>query len=107
MPNAMLAATPPLRTSSWSTRKDSDTWSSWSWTSWSVNRPGKTIRWSVAIEPVTATRMEHHHFREGSATLAGWRLLGATGAILQAGCVAQRVHPVGALPGQVHIGAAE
>ncbi|GAA2948927.1 hypothetical protein GCM10020227_14960 [Streptomyces flavovirens] len=29
---------------------------SWSATSWSVNLPGKVIRWSVAMEPVTAMR---------------------------------------------------
>src|SRR6266508_4884941 len=56
MPNAMFAATPPRRTSSRSTRNDSETWCNASGISWSVNRPGKVIRWSVAIEPVTAIR---------------------------------------------------
>src|SRR5689334_3027325 len=54
MPKAMLAATPPRRTTRSSTRNDSDTLCSWSGSSCSANRPGKCIRWSVAIEPVTA-----------------------------------------------------
>ena len=56
MPNAMFAATPPRRTSSSSTRKLSETLCSLSATSESENRPGKVIKWSVAIEPVTAIR---------------------------------------------------
>ena len=56
MPKAMFAAMPPRRTSRSSTRKDSEILSSWSTTSESVNRPSKVIRWSVAIEPVTAMR---------------------------------------------------
>ena len=56
MPNAMLAAMPPRRTSRSSTRNDSEILSSWSTTRESVNRPSKVIRWSVAIEPVTAMR---------------------------------------------------
>ncbi len=28
----------------------------WSATSWSEKRPGKVMRWSVAMEPVTAMR---------------------------------------------------
>ncbi|CAM5530293.1 hypothetical protein SVIOM342S_03864 [Streptomyces violaceorubidus] len=56
MPKAMFAATPPRRTSSWSTRKESETVCSWSATSWSEKRPGKVMRWSVAMEPVTAMR---------------------------------------------------
>ena len=58
MPKAMLAAMPPRRTSRSSTRNDSEILSSWSTTSESVNRPSKVIRWSVAIEPVTAMRTE-------------------------------------------------
>ena len=57
MPKAMLAATPPRRTTRSSTRNDSDTLCSWSASSWSAKRPGKCIRWSVAIEPVTAIFM--------------------------------------------------
>ncbi|CAM5414615.1 hypothetical protein SFUMM280S_04922 [Streptomyces fumanus] len=56
MPKAMFAATPPRRTSSLSTRNDSETVCSWSATSWSAKRPGKVMRWSVAMEPVTAMR---------------------------------------------------
>src|SRR5581483_3389534 len=52
----MFGPTPPRRTSSASTRNESETVCSWSATSWSANRPGKVIRWSVAIEPVTAMR---------------------------------------------------
>src|SRR5215213_1140810 len=48
----MLAAQPPRRTSRSSTRNDSAILSSWSTTSESANRPGKVMRWSVAIEPV-------------------------------------------------------
>src|SRR6516162_1147856 len=55
-PNAMFAATPPRRMSRSSTRKESDTRSSFSAMSWSTNRPGNVIRWSVAIDPVTAMR---------------------------------------------------
>ncbi|CAM5714644.1 hypothetical protein SGLAM104S_06602 [Streptomyces glaucescens] len=56
MPKAMFAATPPRRTSRLSTRKDRETVCSWSATSWSAKRPGKVMRWSVAMEPVTAMR---------------------------------------------------
>src|SRR4051794_9583350 len=58
MPKEMLAATPPRRMSRWSTRKDSETRCSWSGSSWSANRPGKVIRWSVANDPVTMTGTE-------------------------------------------------
>ena len=58
MPNAMLAATPPRRTSRSSTRNDSEILSSLSATRESANFPGKVMRWSVAIEPVTHTRTE-------------------------------------------------
>src|SRR5215813_302467 len=55
-PNAMFAATPPRRISRSSTRNESDTRSSFSAMNWSTNRPGNVIRWSVAIDPVTAIR---------------------------------------------------
>src|SRR5271166_2599757 len=55
-PKAMLAATPPRRMASSSTRNDSETLSSLSAISWSVNLPGNVIKWSVAIDPVTAMR---------------------------------------------------
>ena len=54
IPKAMLAAIPPRTIDRSSTRNDSETLSSWSASSCSANRPGKCIRWSVAIEPVTA-----------------------------------------------------
>src|SRR2546423_1602608 len=57
MPNAMFAATPPRRTTRSSTRNDRDTLCNWSGRSCSLNRPGKCIRWSVAIEPVTTIFM--------------------------------------------------
>src|SRR5262245_8456086 len=57
MPKAMLAAMPPRRTTRSSTRNESDTLCSWSGRSCSAKRPGKCIRWSVAIEPVTAIFM--------------------------------------------------
>ena len=52
----MLAATPPRRMARSSTRNDSETLSSLSAMSWSVNLPGNVIKWSVAIDPVTAMR---------------------------------------------------
>src|SRR5271169_1783626 len=54
----MLAATPPRRMARSSTRNDSETLSSLSAMSWSVNLPGNVIKWSVAIDPVTAIRTE-------------------------------------------------
>src|SRR5690349_20629068 len=57
MPNAMLLATPPRRTTRSSTRNERETLCSWSAMNCSANRPGKCIRWSVAIEPVTAIFM--------------------------------------------------
>ena len=53
-PNAMFAPDPPRRIARSSTRKLSEIRSSWSTTSWSANFPGKCMRWSVAMEPVTA-----------------------------------------------------
>src|SRR5437764_620757 len=61
----MLAATPPRRTTRSSTRNDSDTLCSWSGSNCSANRPGKCIRWSVAIEPVTAIFMATSGVRRG------------------------------------------
>src|SRR4051812_24083356 len=61
MPKEMFAATPPRRMSRSSTRNDSETLSSWSGSSWSANRPGKLIRWSVAIDPVTSTRIRENY----------------------------------------------
>jgi hypothetical protein len=51
----MFAPAPPRCWTRSSTRKESETFSSWPSTNCSVNFPGKVIRWSVAIEPVTAT----------------------------------------------------
>src|SRR4051794_25016205 len=49
----MFGATPPRRTTRSSTRNDSETRSNWSGSSESVNRPGKCMRWSVAMDPAT------------------------------------------------------
>src|SRR3954462_4190221 len=51
----MLAPAPPRCCTRSSTRKDSDTFSICPSTNCSVKVPGKVIRWSVAIEPVTHT----------------------------------------------------
>src|SRR3954466_1429850 len=51
----MFAPAPPRCCTRSSTRNDSDTFSIWPSTNCSVNFPGKVIRWSVAMEPVTAT----------------------------------------------------
>src|SRR3712207_3639065 len=51
----MLAPAPPRCCTRSSTRNDSDTFSIWPSTNCSVNFPGKVIRWSVAMEPVTTT----------------------------------------------------
>src|SRR5918997_1170743 len=51
----MLAPAPPRCWTRSSTRNDSDTFSIWPSTNCSVNFPGKVIRWSVAMEPATAT----------------------------------------------------
>ena len=56
MPKQMFGATPPRRISRESTRNDSETVCSWSATNCSEKRPGKLIRWSVAMDPATATR---------------------------------------------------
>src|SRR5690349_11026392 len=54
MPKAMFAATPPRRISSSSARKESEILSSCSTTRESRKRPRKVMRWSVAMDPVTA-----------------------------------------------------
>src|SRR6201987_2571268 len=69
-PKAMLAATPPRRMASSSTRNDSETLSSFSAMSWSVNLPGNVIKWSVAIDPVTAIRTALP-YPAGSASVEG------------------------------------
>src|SRR3978361_2396399 len=61
----MFAPAPPRCCTRSSTRKESETFSILPSTNWSVNLPGKVIRWSVAIEPVTTTDMQ--------ATLSGER----------------------------------
>ena len=73
MPKAMLAATPPRRTSSSSTRNDSESLSSCSTTSESANRPGKVMRWSVAMEPVIAIRTRRpYRARQVTMVLEYW-----------------------------------
>src|SRR4051812_12184773 len=59
----MFAPAPPRCCTRSSTRKDSETFSIFPSTNWSVNLPGKVMRWSVAMEPVTTTDM--------GATLSG------------------------------------
>ena len=54
MPKQMLAAIPPRRISRSSARKHTEILSSCSTTSESANLPRKVIRWSVAMDPVTA-----------------------------------------------------
>ncbi|COW64745.1 Uncharacterised protein [Mycobacterium tuberculosis] len=54
MAKAMFPATPPRCITKSSTRKLSDTLCRCSGSSCSENRPGNRIKWSVAIEPVTA-----------------------------------------------------
>src|SRR4051812_33010752 len=51
----MLAPAPPRCCTRSSTRNDSETFSIWPSTNCSVKVPGKVIRWSVAMEPVTTT----------------------------------------------------
>src|SRR4051794_24914199 len=51
----MLAPAPPRCCTRSSTRKESETFSICPSTNCSVKVPGKVIRWSVAIEPVTHT----------------------------------------------------
>src|ERR687886_322693 len=62
-PKAMVAATPPRRICRSGTRNDSATRCSCSTTRLSENRPSKAIRWSVAMEPVTAMRTGRHPTR--------------------------------------------
>ena len=57
----MLAAHPPRRTSSSSTRKETDSLSSWSTTRLSENFPGKDIRWSVAMDPAISRGTREHY----------------------------------------------
>src|SRR5512134_2402679 len=54
MPKQMLPATPPRRISSDSARKLTEILSSCSTTRESEKLPRKVIRWSVAMDPVTA-----------------------------------------------------
>ena len=58
IPKAIFAAQPPRRTWRSSVRKDSEILASWSTTKESANLPAKVMRWSVAMEPVTAMRTE-------------------------------------------------
>src|SRR6266487_1181729 len=67
----MLAPIPPRRTTRSSTRKLSETRCSCSATSCSENRPGKCIKWSVAMLPVTATGTVTHPTRAGLGSVEG------------------------------------
>src|SRR3954447_12018620 len=64
----MFAPAPPRCCTRSSTRKESETFSIFPSTNWSVNLPGKVIRWSVAIEPVTTTVMGGDSLRGTAAT---------------------------------------
>src|SRR3712207_2765907 len=64
----MFAPAPPRCCTRSSTRKESETFSILPSTNWSVNLPGKVIRWSVAIEPVTTTGMAGDSLRGTAAT---------------------------------------
>src|SRR5580704_9506545 len=75
-PKAMLAATPPRRMARSSTRNESETLSSLSAMSWSVNLPGNVIRWSVAIDPVTAMRTAANPAASVEGVAAGARTRG-------------------------------
>src|SRR3984885_3940385 len=72
----MFAATPPRRMASSSTRNESETLSSLSAMSWSVNLPGNVIRWSVAIDPVTAMRTAANPAASVEGVAAGARTRG-------------------------------
>src|SRR5580692_4855913 len=72
----MLAATPPRRMARSSTRNESETLSSLSAMSWSVNLPGNVIRWSVAIDPVTAMRTAANPAASVEGVAAGARTRG-------------------------------
>src|SRR3954467_4497084 len=74
----MLAPAPPRCCTRSSTRNDSETFSIWPSTNCSVKVPGKVIRWSVAMEPVTTTvtrtlpgvcGAENEHLRVGGAAV--------------------------------------
>src|SRR3954452_7982737 len=94
IPNAMFAAMPPRRTSRSSTRKDSEILSSWSTTKESVKRPSKVIRWSVAIDPVTAMRTGALRLSDGrTATWEDYRPVGVPHA--RAACDARVVTAMG------------
>ena len=56
-PYEMFPATPPRLISRSPTRNDTEILSSFSAISVSVNLPANIIRWSVAIDPVTAIRI--------------------------------------------------
>src|SRR2546429_2136204 len=71
MANAMLGPIPPRRTTRSSTRKLRDTRCSCSATSCSANRPGKCIRWSEAMLPLTATGTIAHPTGERIGSVEG------------------------------------
>src|SRR5690349_6636003 len=73
----MFAPAPPRCCTRSSTRNDSETFSIWPSTNCSMKVPGKVIRWSVAMEPVTTTvtrtlpgvmcAAKNEHLRVGAA----------------------------------------
>src|SRR4051794_5802596 len=109
----MFAPAPPRCCTRSSTRKERETFSIFPSTNWSVNLPGKVIRWSVAIEPVTRTDMRSspgNGGRHGRLTPAGdrhrgWHSLGVP-VILRSGRAAEVDRPVQRVvtqrPAQLH-----
>src|SRR4051812_8152014 len=72
----MLAPAPPRCWTRSSTRNDSETFSIWPSTNCSANLPGNVIRWSVAMDPVTAT---------GTGRSSWWGWNGRLGKVLARG----------------------
>src|SRR5690349_20416367 len=85
----MFAPAPPRCWTRSSTRNDSETFSIWPSTNCSVNFPGKVIRWSVAMEPVTATGTERSLWT-GSVPTAAQRTARTLGERARRGSVGQR-----------------
>src|SRR3954451_20170375 len=85
----MFAPAPPRCWTRSSTRNESETFSIWPSTNCSVNFPGKVMRWSVAIEPVTATGTVRSLWT-GWVPAAEQRTAGTLGEPTRAGSVGQR-----------------
>src|SRR5262245_33250925 len=90
MPKAMFGATPPRRTTRSSTRKDNEILCRCSASSCSLNLPGKCMRWSVAMEPLTRIGTMLHATQSGceNGKTAG---PGSPGPAVPVGSAAERV----------------